>query len=392
MTLHTKKKIAGFTLIELLIAMAVTIILLYATVQVFQNATYSNQIVVQSADMTDNLRAGLNLIQQDLQQTGAGIPVGGISIPFTPDGSGCATTAVINRPVLAGNSSIPGKGTFPNCNATIPAVEPGNSLGPALTAPDAASGTASNPNPSGITDEITMLYQDNTLKLDDLPVNDATKCPNGKVVLAGTTLTITFDPACINLTTAGIAVQVGDLILLQNGNTTNGTLVCVTGISLASNSLTFASGDAFGLNGRNNIDTGGTIKQLETSPACGGANSCFPETLATRVWMISYYLDNITSPPWVRLIRAVNFQTQAPVGETLENLQFTYNFVDGVTNPSNQSTVPTGNSESQIRSVNVYLAARSSYNLQQGTHASYARNNLMTQVSLRSLAYVDRYF
>jgi len=66
MKLHTKKKIAGFTMIELLIAMAVTIILLYATVQVFQNATYSNQIVVQSADMTDNLRAGLNLIQQDL--------------------------------------------------------------------------------------------------------------------------------------------------------------------------------------------------------------------------------------------------------------------------------------------------------------------------------------
>jgi len=392
MKLHTKKKIAGFTMIELLIAMAVTIILLYATVQVFQNATYSNQIVVQSADMTDTLRAGLNLIQQDLQQAGAGIPVGGISIPFSPDGSGCATTAVINRPVLAGNSSVPGKGTFPNCNATIPAVEPGNSMGPALTAPDASSGTASNPNPSGVTDEITMLYRDNTLKLDDLPVNDATKCPNGKVVLTGTTLVVTFDPACINLTTAGIAVQVGDLILLENGNTTNGTLVCVTGISLGSNSLTFASGDAFGLNGRNNIDAGGTIKQLETSPGCGGANSCFPETLATRVWMISYYLDNVTSPPWVRLIRAVNFETQAPVGETLENLQFTYNFVDGVTNPSNQPTVPTGNSESQIRSVNIYLAARSSYNLQQGTHASYARNNLMTQVSLRSLAYVDRYF
>ncbi|HXR33265.1 MAG TPA: prepilin-type N-terminal cleavage/methylation domain-containing protein [Verrucomicrobiae bacterium] len=390
MKLQTKKKIAGFTMIELLIAMAVTIILLYATVLVFQNATTSNQIVVQSADMTDNLRAGLNLIQQDLQQAGAGIPVGGISIPFTPDGSGCATTAVINRPILAGNSAIPGAGTFPKCNNTIPAVEPGNSLGPALTAPDAASGTASNPDPSGITDEITVLYQDNTLKLDDLPVNDATKCPKGSVVLTGTTLVVTFDPACINLTTAGIAVQVGDLILLQNA--TAKTLVCVTGISLAANSLTFATGDPFGLNGRNNSDAGGTIKQLETTSTCGGANSCFPETLATRIWMISYYLDNLTSPPWVRLIRAVNFETQAPVGETLENLQFTYNFVDGITNPSNQPTIPAGNSESQIRSVNIYLAARSSYNLQRGGTSSYARNNLMTQVSLRSLAYVDRYF
>jgi hypothetical protein len=206
--------------------------------------------------------------------------------------------------------------------------------------------------------------------------------------LAGTTLTVKFDPACINLTTAGITVQVGDLILLENPN--GNTLVCITGVSLASNTLTFGTGDAFGLNGRS--DTGGTIKQLETSSTCGGANSCFPSTLATRVWMISYYLDNVSSPPFVRLIRQINLYSPVVVGETLENLQFTYNFVDGITNPSNQPTVPTGNSESQIRSVNIYLGARSSYTVHQGNNTSYARNNLMTQVSLRSLAYVDRYF
>ncbi|MGA3175717.1 MAG: prepilin-type N-terminal cleavage/methylation domain-containing protein [Candidatus Acidiferrum sp.] len=381
MKLQSIKKIAGFTLIELMIAMAVTLILLYAAVQVFRDATYSNQVVVQAADMTDNLRAGLNLIQQDLQQAGAGIPVGGIYIPFTPNSSGCGTTALINRPVLGGTT------TFPACNATIPAVEPGNSLGPALTSPDAAAGTASNPSPNGITDEITMLYQDNSLKLDNLPVYDAAKCPNGSISLAGTTLTVKFDPACINLTTAGITVQVGDLILLENSSN---TLVCVTGVSLASNTLTFAAGDPFGLNGRS--DPGGTVKQLETSSTCGGANSCFPSVLATRVWMISYYLDNVSSPPFVRLIRQVNMYPPVVVGETLENLQFTYNFVDGITNPSNQPTVPTGNSESQIRSVNVYLGARSSYTVHQGNNTTYARNNLMTQVSLRSLAYVDRYF
>jgi prepilin-type N-terminal cleavage/methylation domain-containing protein len=384
MKLQTNKKIAGFTLIELLIAMAVTLILLYAAVVVFRDATYSNQVVVQAADMTDNLRAGLNLIQQDLQQAGAGIPVGGIYIPFTPNSSGCGTTPLINRPVLGGAT------TFPACNATIPAVEPGNSLGPALTSPDAAAGTASNPDPNGVTDEITMMYEDNSLKLDSLPVYDATKCPNGSMSLAGTTLTVKFDPACINLTTAGITVQVGDLILLQNPS--GNTLVCVTGVTLASNTLTFATGDAFGLNGRNNSDTGGTIKQLETTPACGGANACFPSTLATRVWMVSYYLDNVTAPPFVRLIRQINMYPPVVVGETLENLQFTYNFVDGVTNPSNQPTVPAGNSESQIRSVNVYLGARSSYMVHQGSNTYFARNNLMTQVSLRSLAYVDRYF
>ena len=109
--------------------------------------------------------------------------------------------------------------------------------------------------------------------------------------------------------------------------------------------------------------------------------------------MISYYLDNVTAPPFVRLIRQVNMKTPAPVGETLENLQFTYNFVDGVTNPTNQAAVPTGNSESQIRSVNVYLAARSGYQVHSGTQTQtlFARTNLQTQVSLRSLAYVNRY-
>ena len=107
--------------------------------------------------------------------------------------------------------------------------------------------------------------------------------------------------------------------------------------------------------------------------------------------MISYYLDNWTSPPFVRLIRQVNFYEATPVGETLENLQFTYNFVDGITNPSNQGTVPPGSSESQIRSVNVYLGARSSYAVRQGNRSGYARSNLVTQVSLRSLAYVNRY-
>jgi len=282
-----------------------------------------------------------------------------------------------------------GTTTFPNCNATLPAIEPGNNLGPALTSPDSTAGTASNPDPSGITDEITMLYEDNTLKLDNLPVNSPTKCPNGSVVLSGTTVTVTFDTNCINLTTGGITVSTGDLILLKNGS--NNTVLCVTGVSLASNSLTFAPGDPFGLNGRNNSDTGGTIKQLETSPTCGGANSCFPGTLATRIWMITYYLDNVSSSPYIRLVRQVNMNPPVPVGETLENLQFTYNFVDGITNPSNQPTVPTGNSESQIRSVDVYLGARSSYAVRRGNTSSYARSNLMTQVSLRSMAYVDRY-
>jgi len=378
------KKSAGFTLLELMISMAVTMVLLYTVVQLFITATNSNAVVVQAADMTDNLRASLNYIEQDLQQAGTGVPTGGVSYPFTPNTSGCTTTAGVNRPVAV-NQGV-ALTTFPTCNNTIPAVEPGNENGPPITAPDATSGTVQNP--SSITDEITVLYEDNTLKLDSLPVYSASQCPNGSMTLSGGTLTVVFDPNCINLTTAGIAVAAGDLIIFQNSSAN--TIMCVTGVSLSANSLTFASGDPFGLN--NTTASGGTIVQLETSGCTpAGSNACFSGVLATRVWMISYYLDNWSSPPYVRLARQVNLRTAIPVGETLENLQFTYNFVDGITNPSNQNTVPTGNSESQIRSVNVYLGARSSYEVHQGNTHNFSRNNLMTQVSLRSMAYVNRY-
>lgn len=78
----TKRKLAGFTLIELMIAMGVTMILLYAAVLAFRDASQTNQVVTQNADMADNLRTGLNLIQTDLQQAGSGIPTGGIPLLY----------------------------------------------------------------------------------------------------------------------------------------------------------------------------------------------------------------------------------------------------------------------------------------------------------------------
>lgn len=381
----SKSKNAGFTLLELLISMAITMIVLYTAVQVFRDASYSNQVVAQSADMQDNLRAGLNEIQLDLQQAGAGIPTGGISIPYTSNGSTtapCGTTAAINRPMLGGTT------TFPPCNSTLPAVEPGNELGPPITAPDATAGTPANP--SSITDEITVLYQDNTLGLNTAPINSSS-CPGGALSYSGTTLTVTFNSTCVNLNPAtanGITMNTGDLVMFSN-NIGNAVLV-VTGVS--GQTLTFAKGDAFDLNGRNS-DTSGTIELLETGgAACGGTSAtCWPYTTATRIWMITYYLDNITAPPFVRLIRQVNLNAATPIGETLENLQFTYNFVDGDTNPTNQPSVPAGDSESQIRAIQVYLAARSSYEVHKGDNLGFSRNNLMTQVSLRSMAFVNKY-
>src|SRR6266478_6018033 len=128
---------SGFTMVELIIGMAITMVALAAAVLLFRDSTKANTNVTQTADMSDNLRAGLNLIVQDLIQTGTGIPTGGISIPNTVNAAGCNTGNAVNRPPTVLNLTFQGpNATHAGCNVILPAIEPGNNLGPAVTSPD----------------------------------------------------------------------------------------------------------------------------------------------------------------------------------------------------------------------------------------------------------------
>ena len=374
------KKQSGFTLVEFIVAMAISLIALAATMLAFKDATRTHQNVAQHEDMTDNLRAGLNLVSQDLIQTGTGIPTGGITIPtYAATGACPGGTSSLNRPVPGGAA------TFPICDTVLPAINPGNAMGPFITSPDATS--------SVNTDIITVLYADNAASatsgvvgIDSQAINGAS-CPGGSITASGNSTT--FDSGCFNvsnLAARGVQLNTGDLIMFSNTN--GNALQEITSIS--GQTLTFSSGDAFKLNGTNAPN--GTIVQIQNYTLDASGNKVFnlgtyPPTFATRVWMITYYLDNLTDPTHVRLIRRVNFNPGQPVGETLENLQFTFNYNDGIT--TNQPGVPNGYSESQIRSVNVYLGTRSTNKL--GVNNKYARENFQTQVSLRSMAYVNEY-
>jgi len=379
------KKKSGFTLVELIIGMAVTMVALAAAVMMFRDSTRANTNVTQTSDMSDNMRAGLNLIVQDLIQTGTGIPTGGISIPNTINSAGCNIGKPVNRPPAVLNLTFQGPNSAnKGCNVILPAIEPGSGLGPIVTSPDGTS--------SPKTDIITMMYADNTLALDQRPINSAT-CPKGAIAANGST--VTFDPApgCVTIGAAGIPVNPGDLLMLYNGNNPNGVLQTVSSVS--GQTLTFNAGDAFNLNGRTASETSGTILSLQNVDATGKPNGVYPSTSCTRVWMITFYLDATTDPKHPILMRAVNFNTPQPVGETMENLQFTYNFADGTTpSPVNQPFVPavpapTGDNENQIRSVNVYLGARSTSPA--AITGKYIRTNLATQVALRSMAYFNTY-
>jgi prepilin-type N-terminal cleavage/methylation domain-containing protein len=376
------KKKSGFTLVEIMVAMAVTMIALGTAVLLLRDSTRANSNVTQTSDMSDNLRAGLNLIVQDLIQTGTGIPTGGISIPNTTDAAGCNIGKPLKRPPALLNLTFQGpNGTHAGCNVILPAIEPGNNLGPTVTSPDGTRGPR--------TDIITILYADNTLALNQKAINTAA-CPGGNISATG--LTIKFDPACVTLGAAGIPVNPGDLLMIYNGNNANGILQTVTDV--AGQTLTFSPGDAFNLNGRKATETAGTIQQLQNLTG-GVPDGTYPPTSATRIWMITYYLDSTTDPIHPMLMRAVNFNAPQPVAESVENLQFNYNFADGTTPaPANQFSVPTvpaptGDSENQIRAVNVYMGARSTASA--ANPGKYVRTNLSTQVALRSMAYFNSF-
>jgi hypothetical protein len=131
--------------------------------------------------------------------------------------------------------------------------------------------------------------------------------------------------------------------------------------------------------------------------------------------MISYYIDATTTtgaPASPRLVRRMNngIGTAASttfnnkLGNTVafdvDNLQITYDLNDGINNPSNVRMVaadlagtgacsPNPCLATQIRKVNIVLTARSKVVLT--SSGKYYHNTLNSQVSLRSLSFVDRY-
>ena len=378
------KRQAGFSLIEVLVATALMLVIMGTTLRALSDATHANEAVTLMADTQENLRAAMNYMVKDIVEAGEGVPQGGISIPnavtlLTPNPP---IASAINRPGPVG-----GPATFPPTFVTLPAITDGPSQGPQAVTP--------NPNvPGGVllganTDFITLLYVDNTIfdpvhnsTLNTFPVYIAAGggnpgCPAGSIDATG--LTVTFDATCITLPVGNTAIAPGDLIMFQNANGT--TLETVTGV--AGQTLTFAgggAGDAFALNA--SVQPSGTIVNLQT-PGVVSPGGPFPPTTASRVWMITYYL-NTANPQRPMLMRQVNFRAATPVAEVIEDLAISYDINAG---PPNTNVVEPAWSPNAIRKVNLALAARADNAY--SPNKAYFRNNLQTQVSVRSLAFFN---
>jgi type II secretory pathway pseudopilin PulG len=357
--MNTRTSEAGFSLIELLVSATIGLLVIGAALTAFTNGVEINDIASQMSDSGHNLRTGANLLIKDLMQTGRGIPTGGISIPL---GAG-----QIKRPGPDGSALF-----FDNTNGeTLAAVTTGHDKGPAVDGQP--------------TDIVTLLMIDSILDeflLQPLQVNVSTT--------PGTVPKLSADGSSFNVgtNTGWIAgdpangrdpVKAGDLILFTNpgGSTAMQTVTRVdaTNVYFEANSQ-----DSFNLNQRG--VAAGSITQLLGT-----------QLTVQRVLMYTYFVNVETGKP-PRLTRKLNHFEKTPLVGVVEDLELSYDLVDGTTNPTGVTELPfTANgvtySANQIRKANVHIGVRSE-TMSLKRH-EYQRNHLTTVVSLRNLAFVDRY-
>jgi hypothetical protein len=305
----------------------------------FKDSLFVNEKTTQMADLEQNMRAGMNMLVSDFMSAGWSLPTGGIPIP-----SGAGADPVL-RPGPPGTNY-----TF--TSQAIASVNPGPALGPVI------NGKA--------TDIVNILYGDSLLILNDQPV--------AAIAEHGSSITISEETPISNVDNA---IRTGDLIAISNAY--GSTLQYVT--SVAGQTIHFNVGDPMHLNQPD--ASAGSIGQLENE---GGG---FPPTSASRVWLVTYYLDTTTDPETPRLMRQINNETGTAVALVLEDLQLSYDLVDGVTNPTDVKIPVAPNGPGQIRKANLLLSGRTSSEIRE--KGEFLRRSLSTQVSLRSLSYIDRY-
>ena len=376
---------AGFTLLEILITLGITLIIMAGTMKAMTDAVRSNELAQATTQMNQGLRTAMDVMVRDMLQVGQGLPSGRtIDIP---NGTG-ATPVLLPGPPAQPGYPTPAQRTLPAGATEMTAILPGTGLGPTI------NGVA--------TDVITFILADGAFlsTISDYDVNLTALGPSS----------MTVDPT-VDISNGGADdLHAGDLIMLMKGTST--TLVQITSLPTGSNNQTANFGATDSLNLNQTTAAFGTLAaHLNTAPAdtCTGSG-CFVPTTATRIRMITYYIDATTDPARPRLVRRVNNGNPTIYNNSLgtalafdvENLQVSYDLVDGVSNPAEVKftaadvagtaggrCAPNPCSPNQIRKINLTLSGRSRVPLRQT--GQYLRNSLATQVSLRSMSFIDRY-
>jgi hypothetical protein len=328
---------SGYSLVELMVSMGLTLGLLAAAFALFDGMMTVSDAAVTIAEMNQNLRATVNVISRDLTVAGAEIPIGGIAIP---GGSG---SGPVTRPG-------PGALTFPVSSGVLSVITPGYSLGP----------TVGN-LPSDI---ITILMIDPLSQLDEYPLTDLT--PSGSQIEVDSRTDISGGAS---------QVVIGDILMISNNR--GATLGMVTNVNYHTNKINFASSDPLNLNQPS--ASHGRIADLQDP----GPPASYPPTVAKKLTLTTYFLDNSNSSRPM-MMRQIGAAPANPVALYITALQFSYDLSDGVTVNQRDTTTP-----NEIRKVNLLVSARSEARSRRS--GQYFANSIFTSVTIRNLAYRDKY-
>lgn len=343
----------GFTLIETLIASVITLIIMAAVVGVFKSTSDANRTGLLRAEVQQDARGALAIINRDLSQASAGIPPAGIPVPAT------AVFACDLTQCYLGGVNYP--------NNILSPVTPDGLIG--------ANGT----------DAITIAYLDSTWPVTNLPVNVA---PGGGSI---TVSVGTFDssgnpappPVGRDYQDPVVGTKVGDVLLLQNNN--GAAAITVTGVG-GGGVITAANNDPLSLN-------------KPGAAALANKDRSYPPTIASRINVVTYFISIFPPPPAANgvpvLMRQVSAHPAVPVAEYAQNLQFTYdifNANDTTRGPNGTYTIGLAAAavadSSLIRKVNMSLTLRSQFVDPQGKFHTLTVNSA---VSPRDLSFSDRF-
>jgi prepilin-type N-terminal cleavage/methylation domain-containing protein len=343
----------GFTLIEALIASLIALIIMAAVVGVFKSTSDTNQTALLRAEVQQNARGALAIMNRDLSQASEGVPPAGIPVPAK------AVFACDQTQCYLGGVNYP--------NSILSPVTPDGLVG------------------ANATDAITIAYVDPTWPVTNLPVT---------VAKGGGAITVrvaTFDsngnpappPVGRDYQDTVVGVKVGDVLLLQNNN--GAAAITVTGVG-GGGVISAAKNDPLRMNNPG-------------ADALANKDGSFPPTIASRINVVTYFISIFPPPPTTNgipvLMRQVGAHPAVPVAEYAQNLQFTYD----IFNPTDPTGGPNGtytaalaaaavNDSSQIRKVNVSLTLRAKSRDPQGNFHTLTVNS---SVSPRDLSFSDRY-
>ena len=349
----------GFTLIELMVAVALGLLVMAAIASLFKTGLNSTMLITQRAEAQQNMRAAMDLIVKDISMAGAGLPSGGIQLPSGANSSTSKYACDQN-----GTCHVTAF-DYPNGNYMY-GIIPGYTNGVEANAVIAAA------PPPVINDSITVIYADYNFPLQEYNITFPT--PGD-----GTSITLTANPAYVPpppLITAAGGIQVGDLIMLSN------SLGTAVGEVTSLNSTTIGFADLDALNMNQNGAALNNIKSIST-----GAN-----TIAYRLFAVTYYLTVPGNAQTPRLMRQVNGLSPVPVADDIINLQFAFDIYNNTSStttldPNQPNPLGVGESPNLIQKINIVVMGQSILNNGNKSQNLY----LATSVSARNMAFRNRY-